>query len=600
MAGDLLRFLTCGSVDDGKSTLIGRLLMDAGLVLDDQMTTLEKDSRRHGTVGDDLDLALLTDGLKAEREQGITIDVAYRYFSTPRRSFIIADTPGHEQYTRNMVSGASTCDLAILLVDARYGLRAQTRRHAAIASLLGIRHLVLAVNKMDLVEFDQSIYDDICLEFQAFAAKLTALDVQCLPVAARAGDNVVRRSDAMAWYHGSTLMHLLETVQVTTGRNTIDLRLPVQLVCRPDHSFRGYQGTVRSGSVRVGEALAVLPSGASSTVRRLTGVAGPVDIASVGDVVTVELETEVDVSRGDMFVHVRNRPRVSNRLEAMVVWLGDVPLQTAQRFLVKHLATTVGGTAVGIDYRLNVTDLRREPASALTMNEFGRVQLECDAPLSWDPYERNRATGAFIMIDRLTFDTVGAGMIIDRLPDVRDSATVPQSGEGVRSVTIWLTGLSGSGKSTIAAAVEQRLRGAGVPCIVLDGDTMRTGLNSDLGFSEADRHENVRRNAEVAKLFNAAGFVVLVPVISPYAADRTRARAIVGDAFREVWVDAPLAVCEARDVKGLYARARSGELAAFTGVSAPYEPPTEPDLALSTAVEDLNACVERVIELVSS
>lgn len=582
MAGDLLRFLTCGSVDDGKSTLIGRLLIDADGVYEDQRED---------------DPARITDGLKAEREQGITIDVAYRYFSTARRSFIIADTPGHEQYTRNMVSGASTCDLAVLLVDARHGLRPQTRRHAAIASLLGIRHLVLAVNKMDLVDFQQPTYDAICADFQSFATKLTAVDVQCLPLAARAGDNVVRRSEAMPWYQGSTLMHLLETVQVATGRNTIDLRLPVQLVCRPDEGFRGYQGTVRSGTIRVGEEVVVLPSRVSSRVREVTGAGGACEAASAGDIVTVELETEVDVSRGDMFVHLRNRPHVTNRLEAMVVWMGEAPLAPTQRYQVKHLTTTVGATAVGIDYRLNVNDLRREPASSLAMNEFGRVQIECDAPLAWDPYDRNRATGAFIVIDRLTFDTVGAGMIIDRLPEVSQSLPASHRG-GVTPVTVWLTGLSGSGKSSIAEAVSERLRSAGVPCTVLDGDIMRTGLNSDLKFSEADRRENVRRNAEVAKLFNAAGFVVFVPVISPYASDRARARAIVGDSFREVWVDAPLEVCETRDVKGLYKRARSGALPDFTGVSAPYEPPASPELVVNTAATSLDECVAQVLALV--
>jgi len=599
MAGDLLKLLTCGSVDDGKSTLIGRLLMDAGLVPDDQLDTLVLDSRRHGTMGDEIDPALLTDGLKAEREQGITIDVAYRYFSTPRRSFIIADTPGHEQYTRNMVSGASTCDLAVLLVDARHGLRAQTRRHAAIASLLGIRHLVLAVNKMDLVEFQQSVYDTLCAEFRGFATKLTVGDVQCVPLAARAGDNVVRRSAAMPWYQGSTLMHLLETVQVATGRNTIDLRLPVQLVCRPDDGFRGYQGTVRSGTLRVGEDVVALPSGVTSRVRAITGTQGAVTAASVEDVVTVELQTEVDISRGDIIVHVRNRPRVTNRVEAMVLWMGEAPLLPAQRYLVKHLTTTVGATAIGIDYRLNVHDLRREPASSLSMNEFGRCQMECDAPLTWDPYERNRATGAFIVIDRLTFETAGAGMIIDRLPESSESSLGPPGKGGVRPLTIWLTGLSGSGKSSIADVVDARLREVGVPCIVLDGDVMRTGLNSDLSFSAEDRRENVRRNAEVAKLFNTAGFVVLVPVISPYAADRARARAIVGEPFREVWVDAPLAVCEDRDVKGLYKRARSGAVSNFTGVSAPYEPPSEPDLVVNTATNSLDVSAAQVLALVN-
>ena len=596
MARDLLRFLTCGSVDDGKSTLIGRLLVDAGQVFDDQLAALASDSRRHGSLGGELDPALLTDGLKAEREQGITIDVAYRYFATSRRAFIIADAPGHEQYTRNMVSGASTCDLAILLVDARNGLRPQTRRHAAIAALLRIRHLVLAVNKMDLVGFRQASYDAICADFEAFAQRLTAVDVRCLPMAARPGDNVVRRSAAMPWYEGSTLLHVLETVQVATGRNTIDLRLPVQLVCRPSDGVRGYQGSVRSGSLRVGDEVVVLPSGVPTRVAAIAGAAGPQTSASAPDAVTVEFESAVDVSRGDVVVHARNQPRVSHRIEAMVVWMGEAPLVSGERYLVKHLTATGGATVVGIDYRLNVDDLRRVAADRLEMNEFGRCQFECDRPIPWDPYERNRATGAFIVIDRVTFDTVGAGMIIDRLPEASERAGATGRSAG----TLWLTGLSGAGKSAIAAAVEQRLARDGVPCITLDGDRIRTGLNRDLSFSAEDRRENVRRIAEVARLFNEAGFVVLVPVISPFAADRALARQIVGaERFREVWVDAPLEVCEARDVKGLYRRARTGEVPEFTGISSPYEPPAHPDLIVKTSEISLEEAAARVLALVS-
>jgi len=585
MARDLLRLLTCGSVDDGKSTLIGRLLLDAGGVYDDQR---------------ELDPALIVDGLKAEREQGITIDVAYRYFTTPRRSFIIADTPGHEQYTRNMVSGASTCDLAVLLVDARHGLRPQTRRHAAIASLLGIRHLVLVVNKMDLVGFSQSVYDTICADFRTFAAKLTAVDVQCLPVAALRGENVVHRSASMPWFDGSTLLHTLETVQVATGRNTIDLRLPVQLVCRPDEGVRGYQGSVRSGTVRVGDELVALPSGTPARVSAIIGVEGRTDVAGAPEAVTVELDANVDVSRGDVLVPARNQPHVGHHLDAMLVWMGEAPLAVGGRYRVKHLATTSGATVTGIDYRLNVDDLHRAATDRLQMNEFGRCQIDCDRPLMWDPYERNRATGAFIVIDPVTYDTVGAGMLVDRLPEsvaVREAAE-STSAATTRPVplTIWLTGLSGSGKSTIAAVVERRLRATGVPCLTLDGDVMRTGLNSDLGFSAADRRENVRRNAEVAKLFNQQGFVVLVPVISPFLADRAQARTIIGpDRFREVWVHAPLDVCEARDVKGLYKRARAGEVAEFTGISSPYEPPLSPDLVIESSVLTVDEATDAVL-----
>jgi bifunctional enzyme CysN/CysC len=487
-------------------------------------------------------------------------------------------------------------------VDARHGLRPQTRRHAAIAALLGIRHLVLAVNKMDLVDFQQPIYDAICASFQEFAKKLTAVDVQCLPIAARSGDNVVRRSPAMPWYQGSTLLHLLETVQVATGRNTIDLRLPIQTVCRPSEGFRGYQGSIRSGSLRVGDEVVVLPSGISTRVSAITGAAGAETMVSAPDAVTVEFESAVDASRGDIVVHARNQPRVSHRVEAMVVWMGEAPIASGGRYLIKHLTTTGGATVVGLDYRLDVDDLRRVAADRLEMNEFGRCQFECDRPIPWDSYERNRATGAFIVIDRVTFDTVGAGMIIDRLPEA--GARAGAAGRVARSsaktpVTVWLTGLSGAGKSAIAAGVEQELIREGVRCITLDGDRIRTGLNSDLSFSVEDRRENVRRIAEVARLFNAAGCVVLVPVISPFAADRARARQIIGAGqFREVWVDAPLDVCESRDVKGLYKKARAGEVPEFTGISSPYEPPEHPDLVVKTAEASLEAAVAHVRTLV--
>lgn len=585
MPGELLRFLTCGSVDDGKSTLIGRLLLDAGGVPDDQV---------------EVDPAFITDGLKAEREQGITIDVAYRYFATPRRSFIIADTPGHEQYTRNMVSGASTCDLAVILVDVTAGPQVQTRRHAAIASLLGIRHIVLAVNKMDLVGWAQAPYDEVCASFLAFAAKLGAVDVRCLPVSARAGDNVVRRSDRMPWHQGETLLHVLETVRPATGRNPIDLRLPVQRACRPDDSFRGYQGSVRSGTLRVGDEVVVLPSGASSTVAAIARGDEAVTTASAPDPVTVEFATPLDITRGDVIVHARNQPRVSHRIEAMVVWLGQAALVTGGRYLVKHLTSVTGATLTEVAYRLEVEDLRRVPAGRLELNEFGRCRFDCDRPLPWDAFDRNRATGAFIVIDRLTSDTVGAGMIIDRLPESSDDH-LPARRRARGGLTIWLTGLSGAGKSTIAEKVAASLREAGTPCFVLDGDRVRTGLNSDLGFSPADRAENVRRIAEVAALFNTAGLVVLVPVIAPFADDRARARTIIGaQQFREVWVDAPLDVCESRDVKGLYKKARAGDLREFTGVSSPYESPSAPDLVVKSAELTVDQAAQLVLALLET
>ncbi len=614
MPQDLLRLLTCGSVDDGKSTLIGRLLYDSQLIYSDQLAAIESASK-----GLAFDPSLLTDGLKAEREQGITIDVAYRYFATAKRAFIIADTPGHEQYTRNMVTGASTCDLAILLVDARHGIRTQTRRHSAIATLLGIKHLVLAVNKMDLVDFSAAVYDDICAEFGEFAAKLTVADVQCVPIAALPGDNLVHRGTRMPWYQGSTLMHLLETVHVTSGRNTIDLRLPVQLVCRPDQDFRGYQGSIRSGTVRVGDDVVVLPSRVRSRVKDLVTFDGPLQDATSPAAVTVVLEDDVDVSRGDVIVHAKNQPRVTQEIEAMVVWMSPAPFVAGSRHHVKHLATTLTARVDRIEYRLNIDDLRRADADRLQLNEIGRCRLVLDRPIACDPYERNRATGAFIVIDRLTSDTVGAGMIIDRLPEtarrlealaqpgdrtsthvVRHRSAVTdqerQSRVGQRALTMWFTGLSGSGKSSIAAVVERRLFEMGHLCTTLDGDNLRFGLNRDLAFSKDDRRENIRRIAEVARLFNDAGLIVLVPVISPFADDRERAREVIGaDRFIEIWVDTPLEVCEARDAKGLYRKARAGEIPEFTGVSSPYEAPSAPAIRVHTDDRSPEACAEIVL-----
>jgi bifunctional enzyme CysN/CysC len=623
MTQDLLRLLTCGSVDDGKSTLIGRLLRDADLLPDDQLAALEADSKRHGTTGGAFDPALVTDGLSAEREQGITIDVAYRYFATGRRAFILADTPGHEQYTRNMVSGASTADLAIILVDAQHGVRTQTRRHAAIVSLLGIRHLVLAINKMDLVDWRQDVYEAVREEFLTFASRLTAPDIQCVPIAALPGDNIVHRSTRMPWYGGATLLHLIESVHITTGRNAIDLRLPIQRVSRPSPDFRGYQGTVASGLLRTGDDVVILPSRAASTVRRIYQGDEIVQAAPAGVAVTVTLDTDIDAGRGDLIVHARNQPRVTTEVEAMIVWMSPAPLAPGARYLSKHLSNSTLATVARVDYRLNVEDLRRAEAQRLQTNDIGRCVLELDGPIAWDTYERNRATGAFILIDRLTADTVAAGMIIDRLPkgpgvdrwktqgnelvaDLKGHSSNQLrahfrefSTDRHPAPSVLLTGLSGAGKSTIAALVGQRLREAGQPCVVLDGDDLRAGLNRDLAFSRADRRENLRRLSEVARLFNAAGLVAIVPVIAPFREDRALAREIIGAAqFVEVWVDAPLDVCESRDPKGLYRRARSGDLQEFTGVSSPFEPPEHADLILRTTEQTPEACAEAVVDVI--
>lgn len=609
MAHDLLRFLTCGSVDDGKSTLIGRLLHDTQSLHDDTLATLAADSQRFGTTGGGFDPALVTDGLKAEREQGITIDVAYRYCSTARRSFIIADTPGHEQYTRNMVTGASTSDVAVLLVDVRHGLQAQTRRHAAIAAMLGIRHLILAVNKMDLVAWERAAFDVVSDAFRAFASRLSGIDVQCVPIAALPGDNVAHRSARMAWYQGSTLLHLLETVQVTSGRNTVDLRVPVQLVCRPSDSFRGYQGTVASGTLRVGDAVVVMPSRLGTTVRAIHGVTGAVSSAVPGDPVTVEVVDALDISRGDVLAHAKNQPRVDHDVEAMVVWMGVSPLRPGTRLLLKHLAQTVPARVETIDYQLAITDLRREHGEVIETNGIGRCRFICERPLVWDAFERNRQTGAAILIDPITRDTVGAVMLIDRLaPHLRHAgaqgaAPGRVSGDeravrlGHAPRVVWLTGLSGAGKTTIARAVERRLFDAGRWVVTLDGDDLRSGLNAGLGFSQADRSENIRRVAEVARLLADTGAVVLVPVIAPFAADRARARTIIGaERFSEVFIDTPLAECEARDVKGLYRRARAGEVQAFTGISSPYEAPESPDLRVSTTDRTAEQCAAQVVD----
>jgi len=598
---DLLRFTTAGSVDDGKSTLIGRLLHDAKSIYEDTLAAVESASRRSGQH--DIDFALVTDGLKAEREQRITIDVAYRHFATPRRRFIIADTPGHEQYTRNMVTGASTANLAVILIDARNGVMTQSKRHGFIASLLGIPHLVVAINKMDLVDYSREAYEAIRDEYGEFTAKLRTHDITFIPISALHGDNVVHHSPRMPWYGGPPLLTHLETVHTASDNNLIDLRFPVQYVLRPHGEFRGYCGTVASGVVHLGDEVTVLPSGRRTRVQRVLGPNGELEYAFPPQAVTLCLEDEMDISRGDMIVHPANLPWVARELEAILVWIDRTPLRLNAPYLIKHTTGLVRGQCTELKFRIDPDTLHRQPAETLPLNDIGRVRLQLFRPLLCDEYERNRQTGSFILIDAATNFTAAAGIIIDRSHsyEAPRANIVHHAGQvtteqranllNQRPVTLWLTGLSGSGKSTLAYALEQRLIAAGHACVVLDGDNVRHGLNRDLGFSPEDRAENIRRVAEVAKLFNEAGLIVITSFISPYRQDRALARQIIGDdRFIEALVDAPLEECERRDPKGLYQKARAGQILDFTGISAPYEAPEAPELTLDTAgstVEEL-------------
>jgi len=622
---DLLRFTTAGSVDDGKSTLIGRLLHDSKNIYEDHLASLAKDSRTAGR--EEIDFALLTDGLKAEREQGITIDVAYRHFATPKRRFIIADTPGHEQYTRNMVTGASTANLAVILIDARNGVLTQSKRHGFIASLLGIPHLVVAVNKMDLVDYSQAAFEAVCEEYREFCAKLPARDVMFIPVSAFYGDNVVQRSANMPWYEGSALLAHLETVHIASDQNLIDFRFPVQYVLRPNQSFRGYCGAVASGVVRVGDEVIALPSGRTTRVQRILAAGDEVEHAFPPQSVALCLADEIDISRGDMIAHPANVPWLASEVEALVIWMDTEPLKLNRQYVIKHTTRTVRGRISELKYRIDPNTLHRERADSLGLNEIGRIDIELLRPILCDEYTSNRQTGGFVIIDPRTNFTVGAGMVIDR--SHRYEAAVPPGkipggieilpggkagashltrhvGQvsteererlfGHRPVTIWLTGLSGSGKSTLAYALEKRLTEEGHACFVLDGDNVRHGLNRDLGFSADDRRENIRRVAEVAKLMNEAGLIVITSFISPFLADRADARQIIGeDRFAEVFVDASLEVCEGRDPKGLYAKARAGEVKEFTGISSPYEPPEEPAVVANTAEMATEKCVDVVL-----
>ncbi len=632
---ELLRFATAGSVDDGKSTLIGRLLYDSKQVLADQLEHVEQTSKRMGH--DFLDLSLLTDGLRAEREQGITIDVAYRYFATAQRRFIIADTPGHEQYTRNMVTGASTADLVIVLIDARKGVVAQSRRHAFIASLLQIPHLIVCVNKMDALGYDEEVFDSIVAEFERFAARLDIQDVTFIPISALKGDNVVERSEAMPWYQGPPLLYHLEHVHIASDRNLIDVRFPVQWVIRPRSSdgsdYRAYAGQVAGGILREGDEVVVLPGGQHTTIAGIDTFDGPVREAFPPMSVALRLADEVDAGRGSTIARPHNQPTVASSFESLLCWMSERPLDPARRYLVKHTTRTAAVGALEVRYRIEVDTMHRdELAATLELNDLGRVRVELAAPLVFDSYRRNRATGSLIVIDEATNETVAAGVILDteaepleragagdddgaatdgetsakteRSPNVRwERETITRDERwaalGLTGATVWLTGLPAAGKSTIGRAIEERLVRAGRPAYLLDGDNLRHGLNGDLGFDECARTENVRRTAHVARLLAECGAVALVSLVSPYAADRELAATLHEKEelpFLEVFVGTPLAQCEQRDPKGLYARARSGELDGLTGVGAPYEAPTSPDVVVGAPGEAIEAAVDRVLE----
>ncbi|UUO05981.1 sulfate adenylyltransferase subunit CysN [Blastopirellula sp. J2-11] len=613
---ELLRFITCGSVDDGKSTLIGKLLIEAKATFEDQLAAIERDSATHGTVSGELDPALLMDGLKDEREQGITIDVAYRYFSTAKRKFIIADTPGHEQYTRNMATGASTADLAIILIDARHGVMTQTKRHSFITSLLGIKHIVVAINKMDLVDFSQERFEQIKADYVEFAAKMAADDVHFIPLSALKGDNLVTASPNMPWYDGSTLMHLLENVYIASDRNLQDFRFPVQLVNRPHLNFRGFCGTIASGTIRPGEEVMALPSKKTSRVKAIVTMDGDQEEACPPLAVTITLEDEIDVSRGDMLVRPGNQPLVDDRFDAMVVWMDEDPMVPGKSYLVKHTTTLTPGTISTLRYQIDVNTLHRKDAPTLALNEIGRCEVRLNRPIAFDPYPKNRTTGAFIVIDRMTNRTVAAGMIIDRkekkVAHWDDEPTSGPTSEGVTSVTaeqrearfgqqpttLLLTGLTGAGKTTIAYALERRLFDEGRVCVVLDGQNLRSGVSRDLGFTADERSENLRRGSEIAALMNGAGMICICAFTAPNEDVRQKAAEVVGkDRFVVVHLSAPIEVCRQRDDSGLYEKADSGEIANFPGVSYEFEPPTSPDLMLPTHELEVSESVDKIMAL---
>ncbi|WP_342315925.1 sulfate adenylyltransferase subunit CysN [Lysobacter sp. FW306-1B-D06B] len=601
----LLRFITCGSVDDGKSTLIGRLLFESRALFDDQLSALEKDSRRHGTQGADIDYALLLDGLSAEREQGITIDVAYRFFSTEKRKFIVADCPGHEQYTRNMATGASTADVAVVLVDARKGLLPQTRRHSYIVSLLGIRHVLLAVNKMDLVDYDRAVFDEIQAGYRELATQLGIEHVQAVPLSALRGDNLLGSSERTPWYTGPNVLEYLETVDVSRHAQDIGFRLPVQWVNRPNQDFRGFAGTVAAGEVRPGDEVVALPSGRRSHVARIVTADGDLDLAREGQAITLTLRDEVDISRGDVIAHAHRPPQVADQFAAHLLWMGEQPLLPGRPYWLKIGTRTVSASVTEIKHKTDVNTQEALAAKHLELNEVGFCNLYLDQPVAFEAYADNRTLGGFILIDRQTHATVAAGTLQFALRragnihwqhlDVDRTARARIKGQQPR--VLWFTGLSGSGKSTIANLVDKRLHAMGYHTFILDGDNVRHGLNKDLGFTDEDRVENIRRVAEVAKLMSDAGLIVLVSFISPFRAERRMARELFAPGeFVEVYIDTPLAVAEKRDVKGLYAKARAGQLRNFTGIDSPYEVPEAAELTLDTVSDSAERLAQQVID----
>ncbi|MEC7476383.1 MAG: sulfate adenylyltransferase subunit CysN [Pseudomonadota bacterium] len=600
----LLRFITCGSVDDGKSTLIGRLLYESKMIFEDQLTALEQDSKKVGTQGENIDFALLVDGLAAEREQGITIDVAYRFFATEHRKFIVADTPGHEQYTRNMATGASTADLAVLLIDARQGVLTQTKRHAFIASQLGVRHIVLAVNKMDLVDYSENIFNEIVEDFKAFDAQLDIPNLHAIPVSALVGDNVVDGSRFMPWYERPSLLGYLEGVDVEAEETSLPFRMPVQWVNRPDLDFRGYAGRIAGGIIRPGDDIRVLPSGKQSKIARIVTMDSDLDEAVSGQSVTLTLTDEIDISRGDVIATSETPPEISDQFDTTIIWLSEEPMLPGRSYRMKTSSRLVSATVNAPKHKTDVNTLQKLPARTLQLNEIGNCTLAVDRPIAFDSYAENRQTGSFILIDRMTNNTVGMGMINFPLRraanihwqnlDINKAANAEQKGQN--PAVLWFTGLSGSGKSTIANEVQRRLYATGRHSFILDGDNVRHGLNRDLGFTDADRVENIRRVAEVSKLMVEAGLIMLVSFISPFRAERDLARNLMEEGeFIEIFVNTPLSVAETRDPKGLYKKARAGNLKNFTGIDSPYEAPENPEIEINTAEMSVEDAAERVI-----
>jgi bifunctional enzyme CysN/CysC len=600
----LLRFITCGSVDDGKSTLIGRLLYDSKMIFEDQLAALEADSKKMGTQGQNIDFALLVDGLAAEREQGITIDVAYRFFSTEKRKFIVADTPGHEQYTRNMVTGASTADLAIILIDARRGVLTQTRRHSYLVSLIGIRQVVLAINKMDLVNYSREVFDRILGDYTAFAQALSIAKIVAIPISALAGDNITEPSGNTPWYKGPTLMSHLENIEIASLSRNAPFRMPVQWVNRPNLDFRGFAGMVSAGTVHPGDAVKIMPSARTSRVARVL-IDGDLPYATAGQSITITLEDEVDCSRGDVICGAESPAEVSDQFETTIVWMSDTPMLPGRPYLLKLGTTTVTCSVTALKHKVNVNTLEHSAAKQLELNEIGVCNISLDRQIAFDPYAENRDTGGFILIDRLSNETMAAGMISFALRraqnihwqavDLSRAARAAQKGQ--QACVLWFTGLSGAGKSTIANLVEKRLFALGRHSTMLDGDNVRHGLNRDLGFTDTDRVENIRRVGEVARLMSDAGLIVLVSFISPFRSERQMARELLPEGtFIEVFIDAPLAVAESRDPKGLYRKARRGEIKHFTGISSPYEAPENPELHIDTTQLSPEAAAEVIVE----